>query len=119
MFGITAYHIRLLVDNPMMFAKDSAGCGVSLKDVADMTPDQIYFRLCDRNRLRKLAKIKTPGEAMSPQRAYRFVNEQGLLKGRDRQGKVIELPMLKDGKTKVQLIRERLAAEKAKQSNGT
>jgi len=46
MYGITAKMLRMLVENPF-----SGGCGYTLEDVGKMTPDQVYFRLCDEKLL--------------------------------------------------------------------
>ena len=42
MFGITSWHVRMLTDNPW-----NGGGGYTYEQVAVMTPDQIYHRLCD------------------------------------------------------------------------
>lgn len=83
-----------------------------------MTPDQIYFILADR-KLLESKSIAGGGTKMNAEQAIGFGNESGLVKGRDKDGNPLLIPILKDGKTKTQLIRERIEAEKKRMSDGS
>lgn len=55
MYGITSRYLRMLVENPW-----NGGRGYTPKEVGEMTPDQIYFCLCDATILndRKGERVK-------------------------------------------------------------
>lgn len=83
--GLGPKHIRLLCDNPW-----EGGRGYRPSDVGDMTLDQIFFLLCDRDNLRGSAKHRTKtvnsGAVPKP-------GKDGLIAGRDSTGKPIRLPV--------------------------
>lgn len=87
-FGITAWMIRLLVENPF-----DGGAGFSFADVGSMTPDQIYFRLCSRDFLRN----KTQGTKMPAPIVAGLADADGLIKGRDLHGNQIKRKLTHEG----------------------
>lgn len=85
MCGIGPKHIRLLCDSPW-----DGGRGYLPKDVGDMTLDQVFFLLCDRENLRGsgLRRSKTVGVGAAPK-----TGPDGLIAGRDSKGNSIRLPV--------------------------
>ena len=83
--GIGPKHIRVLCDNPW-----EGGRGYRPSDVADMTLDQIFFLLCERENLRgggkRRAKAMSVGSTPLP-------GKDGLIAGRDSKGNPIRLPV--------------------------
>lgn len=81
--GLGPKHIRLLCDNPW-----EGGRGYRPNDVGDMTLDQIFFLLCDRDNLRgsKKSRVKSVNFGAAPK-----PGKDGLIAGRDAQGKPIRL----------------------------
>jgi hypothetical protein len=47
-FGINSYHLRMLCESGW-----NGGGGYTPEQVGDMTPDQIYFRLCEIDLLKR------------------------------------------------------------------
>ncbi len=47
-FGITVYHLRMLCESGW-----NGGGGYTPSQVGEMSPDQIFFRLCDIEMLRR------------------------------------------------------------------
>jgi len=76
--GLTAWHFRLLTENPW-----EGGAGYTLEQVGKMTLDQIWSRLCDLNLLKE---IRT--ETTSPLKATPKM-EDGYVIGRDKDGGLI------------------------------
>jgi hypothetical protein len=107
MFGINAYLLRVLCENPW-----DGGAGYTPQQVAEMTPDQVYFRLCDRELLKK-KKHTGRTKKMSSLQVTSMAAEKGLVRGRASDGTLIMLP-LSTGKSQVQLIKERLKKQKKK-----
>lgn len=89
-YGITSWHIRKLTDNPW-----NGGGGYSYEQVAKMTPDQVYHRLCDE------AVLKSKGGKRVAKMAASSVgvNADGLVNGVDKDGNKIALPMRVKGKS--------------------
>ena len=83
--GLGPKHIRVLCDNPW-----EGGRGYRPSDVADMTLDQIFFLLCDRDNLRGVGRnrIKSTGVHSTP-----APGSDGLIAGRDSKGNPIRLPV--------------------------
>jgi hypothetical protein len=100
--GITAYHFRLLCENPWQ-----GGGGYTPEDVGNMTLDQIWFRLCDKG----ILKNKIGDRVMKRESAG------GLrtAKARTKDGQLITLKST--GKSKAQMIKENQEKEKSKRSN--
>lgn len=84
-FGITPFLLRILTDNPW-----DGGAGYSINDVAKMTPDQIYFRLCDKKLLSKESSgrrvMKVPPSALRP-------DKDGMVPGVAEDGTPIRIPL--------------------------
>jgi len=97
----------MLCENPW-----EGGAGYTPQQVADMTPDQIYFRLCDKDLLKDERKKSVSTEAGG---AVKFTDSDGMMKGRLADGTVVRMPMAVGGKSLAQRLREE--AEK-KQSEG-
>jgi hypothetical protein len=87
----------MLCENPF-----EGGGGYTPEQVGDMSLDQILFRLCDRNLLKK--KV---GQRIS-KRSLDAVT--GSMKARSKDGKPITLKSV--GKSKAQMIREQQEKEK-------
>lgn len=84
MQGITAYELRVLCDNPW-----NGGGGYTPQEVAQMTLDQIVFRLCDMKLLRsKIGERTQAAEAAAVLGAVR-PGEDGLYAGKAADGTVI------------------------------
>lgn len=77
--GITAYHIRVLCENPF-----EGGGGYTPQEVGDMTLDQIFMRLADCEVLKNRTKKKT-----STLEAIHLADKDGNIKGRDKDGNPI------------------------------
>ncbi len=97
LFGISVYHLRILCESPW-----NGGCGYTPAEVGAMTPDQVYFRLCDLDVLKKRA-----GRSVVEKRPP-MAFPQGMVRGKDADGNPITLPRRKDGKTQIQLVEEEL-----------
>lgn len=103
-FGITAWHLRWLTNDGF-----NGGAGYTPNEVAEMTPDQIWFRLCDEKFLRN-----APGKGRTRSVSVEEVavlSKDGKLKGRAADGKLLTLPISIDGKSVVQRLREKQQAE--------
>ena len=83
--GIGPKHIRLLCDSPW-----EGGRGYLPKDVGNMTLDQVFFLLCDRDNLRGsgLRRSKSVGVGAAPK-----AGTDGRIAGRDSKGNPIRLPV--------------------------
>ena len=107
-FGITSYQLRRLTDNPW-----NGGGGYTYEQVAKMTPDQVYHRLCDE------AVLKTKGgkrvSKMEPTELN--TNPDGTVNGRDEQGNKIALKIRVGNKSLARRLMEEAEA-KAKAEKG-
>lgn len=74
----------------------NGGRGYSPEDVAQLTPDQIYFLLCEIGMLKRTDGRRTKKIAPS---------QVGMLKGRTSDGKLVEAPV--GGKSLVQQMMEK------------
>jgi hypothetical protein len=74
--GITAYHLRMLCENPW-----SGGGGYTPEQVGRMTLDQIMFRLCDLDLLRARSSAPIELSAHATVQALK-ADDEGLYKGR-------------------------------------
>lgn len=84
-FGITLYELRILTDNPW-----DGGGGYTYREVARMTPDQIYHRICDR----KALKRDRTGKRLARMSAKTVpTDEKGNVKVRTEDGKLISIPL--------------------------
>lgn len=103
--GITAYHLRLLCENPW-----EGGAGYAPSQVQCLTLDQIMFRLCDRKLLKD--PIKKRKQSMEPLRLTERLkpDSEGLFSGRAVDGTVIRARI--GGKSKARMLME---AEEKKQ----
>jgi len=92
MFGINSYILRMLCEDPF----NTGGAGYTLAQIAKMTPDQVWFRLCEKDMLRS-DKAKRV-QQMSPMQAAALA-KNGILKIRLADGRVVELSKtgVKDG----------------------
>lgn len=113
MGGVTAYHLRMLTENPW-----NGGGGFTWEQVGRMTLDQIFGRLCDMDILKheigKRISVVRSIEAASTIAA----GADGLYKGRDKDGNQIKGRI--QGRSKARMLmdaakekREKEAAEKA------
>lgn len=78
--GITAYHVRVLCENPF-----DGGAGYTPEQVGDMTLDEIFMRLTDR----KLLLANRRHKSIQPLEAVHLANKDGKIYGRDRDGNPI------------------------------
>ena len=101
-YGINAWHIRLLCENPW-----EGGGGYTPQQVADMTPDQIYFRLC---KLEMFEDNRTKKVSVDTGQAATVMDDDGMIKGKLADGTVVKRPMRVDGKS----LAQRMAEEAAK-----
>lgn len=83
--GIGPRHIRILCDNPW-----DGGRGYRPNDVGDMTLDQVFFLLCDRDNLRGMGKVRSKSAGIGSLPAP---GKDGLIAGRDSKGNPIRLPV--------------------------
>lgn len=103
LMGITVYHLRLLCESDW-----NGGCGYSPDQAAEMTLDQIFFRLCDKDMLKfdlgkREAKVKSEGVG-----SVIKTDSKGRVRAKTEDGKTILLKT--KGKSKARMLRE--AAEK-------
>lgn len=91
LFGITAWMLRALTENPF-----DGGGGFSIDQVAQMTPDQIYFRLCSKDIFRTRGSA-AKGTVLPPMQAAAMADENGFIPGRDSKGNQIKLKMSHEG----------------------
>jgi hypothetical protein len=84
-YGISLWHLRVLCNNPF-----DGGGGYTPEQVGDMTPDQVYFRLCnvDFLRDRKTGRIKK----VDTLALANFADSNGYIKGRAADGTPLLLP---------------------------
>lgn len=107
MGGLTAYHIRVLVESEW-----NGGGGYTLEDVGNMTLDQIWFRLCDANMLkREIGKRTEKREPM----AVSPSGDDGLVAGVV-DGEVRRLPI--KGKSLARRLMEEEEARLKKEREG-
>lgn len=87
------------------------GCGYTPQQISEMTPDQIYFCLCEKKVLRRGAKrtTKYTGIEMA---AYANADKDGFIKGRDAKGRPMKAKI--KGESVVQRIMREEAEAKAK-----
>lgn len=101
MCGLTPYHIRLLVDDPW-----EGGRGEKLREVANMTLDQVFFLLCDRKKMKRRKGQIAPAVAR--------VDKDGFVKGRAADGTPIRGKV--GGKSVARKLMEAAAERKKKES---
>jgi len=77
--GITCWHIRVLCDNPM-----DGGRGYTPQQVGEMTVDQIMMLMADKKVL-----LGKRTRSITPMVASTMASEEGLIRGRDRDGNPI------------------------------
>jgi len=104
-FGITSYDIRILCDNPW-----DGGAGYTPHEVSKMTPDQVYFRLCDKRLLKR-----TKGVRKAVRASAEIVSDDGIVKGRSVDGTEIKAKLRVGGKS---LARRLMEAEERKNREG-
>jgi hypothetical protein len=92
----------------------SGGCGCSYEEIALMTPDQVYHRLCDG----RVLKVKGGHRTADAQPLAVKPDAQGLVRGRAEDGTPIVAKMNVRGKSLTRRLmeeeeaREREAAKK-------
>lgn len=101
-YGITSHVIRKLTENPW-----HGGCGYSYEQVASMTPDQIYHRLCDE----KVLKSKDGHRTASAEPLAVSPGPDGMVKGRAADGTPIQGRIA--GKSKARQLMEQQQKERA------
>lgn len=105
--GITAYHIRILCENTF-----EGGAGYTPNEVGDMTLDQVFMRLVER----KALISKDRSKSISALEAVSLADDDGTIKGRDKDGNLIVGRIAGVSKAKqlrlAQVERERLEKEK-------
>ena len=97
----------MLCENPW-----EGGGGYTPQQVADMTPDQIYFRLCDKNLLTDVREKKYSSETGS---IVEIQDDDGLIKGRLKDGTVVRMPTSIDGKSVAQRLHDEAAKKRAEE----
>jgi len=88
----------MLCDNPW-----NGGGGYLPQQVAEMTPDQIYFRLCDIDLLKD---VRTKSVSVETGTIGPVVDEEGMVKGRLADGTVVKMPLRVGGKSLAQRLAE-------------
>jgi len=83
--GITAYHIRILTEAPF-----NGGGGLSYEDVGNMTPDQVWHRLCKMDLLERTVGNRTRDYSGVSAQGVLETDEEGFVKGRDSEGNLIK-----------------------------
>jgi hypothetical protein len=99
MGAVTAYHLRMLCESPW-----NGGGGYTPEQVGQMTLDQIWFRLCDMEILKR-----TDGQAtktMHPAAAAGMMtaDDDGFIRGRAEDGTPIKGRI--GGKSKARMLME-------------
>lgn len=97
--GITAYEIRLLTENPW-----NGGCGYTYEQVGQMTPDQIWHRLTDRELLKHARGKRTKKMQSGVAGGYIRPEENGMIRGRAKDGSLIKGKIA--GKSKARQLME-------------
>jgi len=82
--GLTAYHIRLLTENPW-----NGGAGYTYEQVGQMTLDQIWHRLCDLDFLK--GKVGKRVQKINTRVATGMIgsSDDGVIRGRSKDGSEI------------------------------
>lgn len=83
--GLTAYHIRILCENPW-----EGGGGYLISEVAKMTLDQVWFRLCDREILKRPVGGRTEKMASGDVTGTLKPDRKGYVRGRAADGTPIK-----------------------------
>ena len=102
--------IRMLCEDPF----NSGGAGYTLSQVAQMTPDQVWFRLCDKDIL-KDKRFGGRVRKMNTMEMGNLVDKHGMIKVKTEDGTVKRVPF-SAGKSKAQILREKLMKEKKEQA---
>jgi len=97
MGGVTAFQLRRLADNPW-----NGGGGYSFEDIANMTLDQIWSRLCDKDILKR--EIGERSKNMHSLSALAHSDKDGNVKGKSATGESIK--MATKGKSKAAMLRD-------------
>ena len=103
MFGIDSYMIRMLTENPW-----EGGAGMSVREVALLSADQCYHRLCDSKILKSTGKRSQSLHSLA---AANMADENGEVKGRTADGQKIKRKIRVGGKS---LARRLMEEEEAK-----
>ncbi len=82
---MNAYHLRILCDNPW-----EGGGGYTTEQVANMTLDQIWFRLCDKDLLSKPIGSRVESKPTLMAASEVQPDEDGMVKGRAADGTAIK-----------------------------
>lgn len=103
LYGITPWHIRMLIDDPWV-----GGRGMKLEDVAKMSMDQVLMALVDRKNLLRRRR------EMHALETTKLADNRGMIKGRSADGRPMEGRIA--GKSKARQLMEaeeaRIRAEK-------
>jgi len=105
--GVTAHHLRMLCENPW-----NGGGGYTPEQVGRMTLDQIWFRLCDIEVLKR--KVGGRVEKMEAMEASSMIktDEDGMIRGMTADGTPIRGRIR--GKSLARELMEKEAARKEK-----
>ncbi len=112
-FGITAWHMRLLCEPANAFG--GGGAGMTIEQVAMLTPDQAYFRLFSLNTLKvsaggkRIKKVSADGLPV-------LANKDGMVAGITRDGKRV-YKTIGSGKSRARKLMEE-ARQKRLQERG-
>ena len=107
--GVTANHLRMLCESGW-----EGGGGYTPEQVGRMTLDQIWFRLCDRELLKREVGGRT--EKMETLQALGSIkSEDGKVAGRDREGNPIR-GVIRGRSVARQLMEEAAKRESKKKS---
>lgn len=90
MFGITPYMIRALCESEL-----KGGGGYSPREIAQWTPDQVWFRIASLEDVGKLERKNV----IPSYNALAFADEKGNIRGRAADGTKIVRQLNKNGKS--------------------
>lgn len=106
--GLTAYHIRLLCENPW-----EGGGGYTMDEVGQMTLDQIWARLCDRDVLKKSMGNRTSEVDSLEIPAVLRPDKDGMIRGISQDGQPMKGRIA--GKSKARQLMEQQQEKRAQE----
>ena len=77
-----------------------------------MTPDQIYFRLCDKEMLNEVREKRYSSDTGS---IAEMMDDDGMVKGRLADGTVVRMPARVGGRSVAQRLREQAEKKRAQE----
>lgn len=95
-YGLLAWHLRVLCEPAGAFG--GGGAGMTPQQVAELTPDQAYFRLASLDLVRKRSGI--PGiKKLSGAAVASLAGSDGMAAGRLADGRVVRKPLSAGGRS--------------------